>query len=105
MKENYKQILPKWFEEQTNNELVLSNDLDSLLSCAILNQVNGWKVRYFYDFENLYKSDKISRIDKDKRVWVDVACLNGEKAFDNHVSCMNFAEIRQSNTINPNNMC
>ena len=105
MNRNYKEILPKWFEEQTNNELVLSDDLDSLVSCAILNKVNGWKVRYFYDFENLYKSDKISRINKDKRVWVDVACLNGEKTFDNHVSTVSLEDTANQNMINPNNMC
>ena len=104
MNRNYKEILPKWFEEQTNNELVLSNDLDSLVSCGILNKVKGWKIRYFYDFNNLYKSDKI-RENKDKRVWVDVAIMNGEKAFDNHVSHISVEELGKSQTINPNNVC
>ena len=104
MNKNYKEILPKWFEEQTNNELVLSNDLDSFVSCAVLSKVKGWKIRYFYDFNNLYKSDKVKE-DKDKRVWVDVAIMNGEKAFDNHLSYVTMDEVRDSLTINPNNMC
>lgn len=106
MNKNYKELLPKWFEEQTKNELVLSNDLDSLVSCAIIKKINNWKVRYFYDFENLYKSDKVNKIDTDKRVWVDVAVKNGEKAFDNHLTTMTFEEvIDDKNTINPNTLC
>lgn len=105
MKENYKQILPKWFEEQKRNDLVLSDDLDSLVSCAILNKVKGWKVRYFYDFRNLYKSNKIN-FNKDSRVWVDVAALNGEKAFDNHVSMVTLDEVNTNDLmINPNKFC
>ena len=105
MNKNYKEILPKWFEEQTKNELVLSDDLDSLVSCAILNKVKGWKVRYFYDFENLYKSNKIN-INKDMRVWVDVAVLNGEKAFDNHVSMVSLDDRAGGDRmINPNKFC
>lgn len=104
MKTSYKDLLPKWFEEQTNNDLVLSNDLDSLVSCAILSKVKDWKIRYFYDFNNLYMSDKIEE-KKDKRVWVDVACLNGEKTFDNHISMVSLDDVGNNNTINPNNMC
>lgn len=103
MKEEYKKILPKWFEEQNENELVLSDDLDGLLSCAILNKVKGWKVRYFYDFDNLYKSNKICS-EASKRVWVDVAVLNGEKAFDNHVSMVSLDDCPSENMINPNTM-
>ena len=97
-------MLPKWFEEQKENDLVLSDDLDSLVSCAILHKVKGWKVRYFYDFRNLYKSDKI-KLNKDRRVWVDVACLNGEKTFDNHISTVSLDDTVNKNTINPNNLC
>lgn len=91
-----------------DNELVLSDDLDSLLSCAILNKVKGWKVRYFYNFDSLYKSNKIKEINKDKRVWVDVACLNGEKTFDNHISSVSLSDTvneKLKNIINPNTMC
>lgn len=103
---NYKEILPKWFEEQTNNELVLSDDLDSLVSCAILNKVKGWKIRYFYDFENLYKSDQVRHIDTSTRVWVDVAALNGEKAFDNHISMVTLSDLDSNDLmINPNKFC
>lgn len=105
MRKAYRDLLPKWFEDKTDKELVLSDDLDSLLSCAILNKVKGWKVRYFYDFENLYKSNKINNINKDKRVWVDVACLNGEKAFDNHISTVSLDDTVNENMINPNVFC
>lgn len=104
MNKNYKEILPKWFEEQKEYELVLSDDLDSLLSCAILNKIMNWKIRYFYDFEHLYIGEKSTK-NAEQRVWVDVAVLNGEKAFDNHVSMVSLKDKRSSNMINPNVMC
>jgi hypothetical protein len=104
MNQNYRQLLPKWFEEQKNFELVLSDDLDSLLSCAILKKINNWKIRYFYDFEHLYISEKSTK-DTEQRVWVDVAVLNGEKAFDNHVSMVSLEDKKNRNMINPNVMC
>lgn len=101
----YKEILPQWYLDKEDYNLVLSDDLDSLLSCAILNKVSGWKIKYFYDFGQLYKS-KGFITDRDKRVWVDVATLKGEKAFDNHVSMVSLDDdIDLSNTINPNVMC
>jgi hypothetical protein len=108
MNNNYKELLPKWFEEQTKHDLVLSDDLDSLLSCAILNKVKGWKVRYFYDFEHTYVSTKLKDEYKNglsDRVWVDVAILNGEKAFDNHVSMVSLEDDGNPNMINPNLFC
>lgn len=104
MNKNYKEILPKWFEEQKEYELVLSDDLDSLLSCAILNKIMNWKIRYFYDFEHLYISENSTK-NAEQRVWVDVAVLNGEKAFDNHVSMVSLKDRRSNNMINPNVMC
>lgn len=103
MEKQYKELLPEWFEEQKENHLVLSDDLDSLVSCAILYKVNRGKVRYFYDFEHLYISNKIEE-DKEQRIWVDVAVVNGERAFDNHVSMFSIMDSQRKTVINPNEM-
>ena len=107
MQKNYKELLPKWFEEQKTHDLVLSDDIDSLLACAILSEVKQWKIRYFYDFAHIYASKKLSDEYKETksindRVWVDVAVLNGEKAFDNHVSLVSLNDYRNEQMINPN---
>lgn len=102
MNQEYKQCLPEWFEEQGKHDLVLSNDIDSLASCALLNKVNpNWKIRYFYDFKNCYAS-RLLQQEKNDRIWVDVAILNGEKAFDNHVSMVSIWDEYNQNMINPN---
>ena len=100
---DYLENIPQWFEEQTKLDLVLSNDIDSLLSCALLKSVKGWDVRYFYDFENCYASKKLKN-STNERCWVDVAVLNGEKAFDNHVSMVTIWDDYNRQMINPNIM-
>ncbi len=46
-------ILPQWYKDFTKKDLILSNDIDSLLSIKLLEQVNPeWKLKYFYDFDS-----------------------------------------------------
>ena len=54
--ENLK-IVPEWALQNEEHDLVLSNDIDSLASCAVLKKVKGWDIKYFYDFNNVYKID------------------------------------------------
>lgn len=99
---DYEELLPDWwYADKDKKDLVLSNDIDSLASCALLKQKKGWEVRYFYDFEKSYASEKLKNNIGD-RVWVDVAVLNGEKAFDNHVSMVSFWDDPNEQMINPN---
>lgn len=98
---DYLEDIPQWFEEQNKLDLVLSNDIDSLLSCAILKKVKGWNIRYFYDFNNCYASKELKN-SRNERCWVDVAILNGEKAFDNHVSMVTIWDEWNNQMINPN---
>lgn len=83
MQEIYKDKFPVWVDDvEQKYDLVLSNDIDSLLSCLLLMQTFGWKVRYFYDFHTLYKA-----IDDEKdseRLYIDIDVLNG-KGWSNHV--------------------
>lgn len=84
MREEYAQLLPDWYQCDEEHDLVLSDDIDSLASCAVLNMVKGWEVKYFYDFNTIYASKKVQKR-RNKRCWVDIATYKG-RAFDNHVS-------------------
>ena len=98
---DYKENLPEWFREQIELDLVLSDDIDSLVSCALLKKAKDWDIKYFYNFEKCYAS-KALKNGHNERCWVDVAILNGEKAFDNHVSRVSWFDDFNNQMINPN---
>ena len=91
-----KEKLPQWFMEETPKELILSNDIDSLLSVRLLEQVRpNWKLKYFYDFESgIYRIENTDKKSNDI-VGVDIALEKSFKTFDNHVTSDN------CNGINP----
>jgi hypothetical protein len=103
MKEEYAQLLPDWYLGDEEHDLVLSDDIDSLASCAVLNMVKGWKVGYFYDFNNIYTMQKDST-KRNRRCWVDIATFKGH-AFDNHVSLISDWDTWNTDMINLNLMC
>lgn len=101
MREEYAQLLPDWYLGDEEHDLVLSDDIDSLASCAVLNMVKGWKVKYFYDFNNIYAQKDTT---KNRRCWVDIATYKGH-AFDNHVSLVSDWDTWNTDMINLNLMC
>ena len=103
MRDEYEQLLPDWYNGSEEHDLVLSDDIDSLASCAVLNMVKGWKIKYFYDFNTIY-ADKKVRNGRNKRCWVDIATYKG-RAFDNHVSKITVWDDWNKNMINLNQMC
>jgi hypothetical protein len=98
---DYIEQVPEWYNQTKKLDLVLSNDIDSLVSCSLLKEIKGWDVRYYYDFKHTYASDYL-KVMQHERCWVDVAVLNGEKAFDNHVSMVSVWDDFNENMINPN---
>lgn len=105
MKQSAKDKLPQWYIEDKSkkSELTLSNDLDSLWSMSLLQQINpNWKFRYFYDFEKGIfdsKSEKANNI-----ICVDLAVDHKQhKTFDNHVSVYGSTDRYNLNSINLNN--
>lgn len=102
MRDEYARLLPDWYLDNEEHHLVLSDDIDSLASCAVLNIVKGWKVGYFYDFDNIYTNQKNTT--DIKRCWVDIATYKGH-AFDNHVSLVSDWEVWNTDMINLNLMC
>ena len=96
MKENIKDCFPEWWKTIDNERyyLVLTNDLDSWLSCLYLSKKFGVEIGGFYDFKSLWVNDKA--IGKEP-IYVDCDLTNG-KAFGNHVQ-----GIANKQSINLNN--
>lgn len=82
MQQQYKDMFPAWVDFVGEDyDLVLSNDVDSLLSCLFLNKLFGWRINYFYDFYGLY----CVKPSKKEKIFVDVDVVKG-KAWGNHVT-------------------
>ena len=97
MNNEIKDLLPQWYNDE--HDLVLSNDIDSLASCAVLKKAKGWDIKYFYDFKNVYRIYKYES--EKEKCWVDVAIKEGH-AFDNHVSKLTLLDDWNEEMINLN---
>lgn len=105
MKDEYKIKLPKWYEDTKKYDLILTDDIDSLMSCAILKAVKNWDIEYVM----LFKLDKNKSIDymgitsnaTNEAVGVDLALQNG-KSFDNHLSKLHSDDKWNEKCINLN---
>ena len=89
MNVEYLSKVPEWYKSNEKFDLVLSDDIDSLTTVAVVQSVHpNWNVEYFYDFDNIYAStDAYFKENKSRtRVWCDVAFCRNEMAFDNHIS-------------------
>lgn len=94
MKQILKERFPEWCfnYEQGQNALILTDDLDSLLGCAIEKYVKGNDINYFYNFNKLYVADKS---DERKVIGIDLALHKG-KSWCNHV-----VRINEDDYVNP----
>ncbi|PAQ14982.1 hypothetical protein CD798_08015 [Bacillaceae bacterium SAOS 7] len=94
MRKEIKEIFPKWCSnmEQGKYTTALTDDLDSLVGCAIEKKVRGNEINYFYDFNKIYIMD---HEDKRKAIGVDLAIHEG-KSWCNHV-----VRIGHDDYINP----
>jgi len=94
MQQKLKEKFPEWcFEfKQGQNTLCLTDDLDSLLGCAIEKYVKGNDINYFYNFNKLYVADEL---DERKAIGIDLALHEG-RAWCNHV-----VRIAENDYVNP----
>lgn len=97
MHKDYIQDFPKWWEDINYYDLVLSNDLDSLWSCTLLEKIKGWKINYFYNFNNIYRTKDTTS----KAIGVDIDLAKG-RCFSNHVTMMVEEDIYNKSAINFN---
>ncbi|MGG4508234.1 hypothetical protein ABEW77_21020, partial [Heyndrickxia sporothermodurans] len=88
MNEKLKEKFPEWTNEIDNTySLILTNDLDSLFTVAILRLLFGCDVGMFYDFHRLYSNRE--KFDKSKIIGCDLAVEDEEtRTFCNHVTRM-----------------
>lgn len=91
--------LPTWYKSEKDFSLVLSDDIDSLITCALLTFVKDWHIGYYYDFQSTWKVEGETN---NNRVWCDVALMRDEMSFDNHVSRLNMDSYYNKEMINPN---
>ncbi|KZZ85644.1 hypothetical protein [Bacillus sp. SJS] len=94
MNEKLKVLFPEWCSDYTKgqNSLMLSDDLDSLLGCAIEKYIKGNEINYFYNFNRIFVAD---RNDERKAIGVDLALHKG-KSWCNHV-----VRINEDDYVNP----
>ncbi|WP_259498784.1 hypothetical protein [Desulfofundulus thermocisternus] len=77
-------MFPSWCDDGEGvYDLCLSDDLDSLISCMLLEKVKGYKINYFYDFSSFWQIEKSSR----PAIAVDVDLTKG-KCWGNHVTAL-----------------
>lgn len=89
MQQKLKEKFQGWTNEiDSSYKLILTNDLDSLFTVALLRYLFGCDIGLFYDFHTVY-STQTSRIDKDKLIGADLAVEDEDmKTFCNHVTRM-----------------
>lgn len=105
MKDNYLKKVPTWYKSNEKFDLVLSDDIDGLVSTSALKLAKNWNVEYFYDFSTLYASNDVYFKEKKSatRVWADVSIIvQDAMTFDNHVNRMSLDDYTNPNAINPN---
>lgn len=83
MQKQFKELYPQWTKEldSMKHNLIMTNDMDSLLSCMFLKHYFGLEINSFYSF---YSMSKINSADQRESIGVDCALKEG-KCFDNHM--------------------
>ncbi|MGR9049231.1 hypothetical protein ACQ4XT_11430 [Halobacillus faecis] len=92
MKKELREKFPKWCSLDEQYSTVLTDDLDSLLGCAIQKQVKGHEIDHFYNFNTLYKGSEAT---DNKLIGIDLALHNG-MSWCNHV-----VKIGKDDYVNP----
>lgn len=99
--------IPEWYKNECQYDLCLTDDIDSLLSCTLLNHLKGWNIEQVMLFKHLKKYDILYDIlgvtenNTKEVVSCDYARMQG-KTFDNHVSRFSEKDYYNKECINPN---
>ena len=104
MNGEYLERVPEWYKSFEKFDVVLSDDLDGIVSTSALKFAKNWNVEYFYDFSKLYVTGKtyFKENKNGTRVWADVAITRREMTFDNHISRKNRGDKLNDLCIDPN---
>lgn len=100
MNQNNKELFPQWTKEKQDRYLIMSNDLDSILSCTLLNMVQGYEINGYYSFnEGLgFINPNIGK----KHIGVDIAFNGQAYCWDNHVTIIDSNYRINKNSANLN---
>lgn len=96
MKEVIKNKFPKWCLSNKKFNMCLTDDLDSLSSCILLNKIKGYEITNFYSFNTLY--DMENKTNTEKLIGVDMD-LAKYSCWGNHVTGINNDKSANLNVI------
>ena len=95
-----KEKFPEWVNDtETKFNTMLTDDIDSLVSCALLKKVKGYEVNYYYDFETIYEIKDSSN----KAIAIDCDLVDG-RCWSNHVTMLSKKDSVNENSANLNNI-
>ena len=104
-----RKTFPTWVNDNITRDMILTDDIDSLMSCIVLNKLKGYEIRYFYDcnYTNttqcIYTDVNINtNVNVNEIVGVDFA-LEGFKTWDNHVNRITSEDTYNELSANLNN--
>lgn len=104
-----KNTFPTWVDDNITRDMILTDDIDSLMSCIVLNLLKGYEIRYFYDCSYTKTSQAIytdvninTNVNVNEIVGVDFA-LEGFKTWDNHVTRISSEDHHNELSANLNN--
>lgn len=100
MKSNIKGMYPEWCSDNEDYELMLTDDIDSLVSCALLKKVRGYETNYFYDFKTIYE---IAESDINA-IAVDCDLTGDRRCWSNHVTMLSASDSVNKKSANLNNI-
>lgn len=93
-------MFPNWcFDNEKDYELMLTDDLDSLVSCVLLNKIKGYEINYFYDFETVYEIKKSDN----PAIAIDCDLIKG-RCWGNHVTRLSENDTVNLKSANLNNV-
>ena len=104
-----RKTFPTWVNDNITRDMILTDDIDSLMSCIVLNLLKGYEIRYFYDCSYTKTSQAIytdvninTNVNVNEIVGVDFA-LEGYKTWDNHVTRITSEDTYNELSANLNN--
>lgn len=104
-----RKTFPTWVDDNITRDMILTDDIDSLMSCIVLNKLKGYEIRYFYDCSYTTNSQAIytdvninTNVNVNEIVGVDFA-LEGFKTWDNHVTRITSNDLYNPLSANLNN--
>jgi len=96
MKNELQQRMPDWCvnDLKLERDLILTNDIDSLMSAILLQVLTNylWRINYFYDFMSIYRHKKTGNI----TIGIDAAFTKNVRTFDNHYTIHNKASANMN---------